>query len=191
MVRPKRPEKSYSETQSHTGLYVCEMRTEKQKKIVTKAPTGAFYGDGSGLCRRNSHVSRPYRYHHQVSSNMQSKQSKHFSFRQTARGFFSTSDNPAPIRMSNLLGAGALHLLILLCQGEVDGILVSSEQVEASNDASDVAMSAIKTSLSALQVGSAFATKIPFIAPVAGLLLQALAMRDASRLYFPSNNDVF
>ena len=46
-------------------------------------------------------------------------------------------------------------------------------------------MSAIKASLTALQVGSAFATKIPFIAPVAGLLLQALAMRDASRSLFP------
>jgi hypothetical protein len=52
-------------------------------------------------------------------------------------------------------------------------------------------MSAIKTSLSALQVGSAFATKIPFIAPVAGLLLQALTMRDVSRSYIPSNNEVF
>ncbi|KAN0132701.1 P-loop containing nucleoside triphosphate hydrolase protein, partial [Lactarius tabidus] len=88
---------------------------------------------------------------------MQSKQSKHFSFRQTARSLFSIpTDNPALIQ----------------------GVSVSSEQDDASNDASDVVMSAIKTSLSALQVGSAFATKIPFIAPVAGLLLQALTMRD-------------
>ena len=50
-------------------------------------------------------------------------------------------------------------------------------------------MSAIKTSLAALQVGSTFATKIPYIAPVAGLLLQALAMRDASPSYNPTYYD--
>jgi len=41
-------------------------------------------------------------------------------------------------------------------------------------------MSAIETSLAALKEASAIAGKIPFIAPVAGLLLQALTMRDAS-----------
>ena len=44
----------------------------------------------------------------------------------------------------------------------------------------DTAMSAIETSLAALKEASALAGKIPFIAPVAGLLLQALTMRDAS-----------
>jgi hypothetical protein len=43
----------------------------------------------------------------------------------------------------------------------------------------DVAMTAIQTSLAALQVGSAFAAKVPYIAPIAGLLLQVLTMRDA------------
>ena len=42
------------------------------------------------------------------------------------------------------------------------------------------AISAIETSLAALKEASALAGKIPFIAPVAGLLLQALTMRDAS-----------
>jgi hypothetical protein len=41
-------------------------------------------------------------------------------------------------------------------------------------------MSAIETSLAALKEASALAGKIPFISPVAGLLLQALTMRDAS-----------
>ncbi len=41
-------------------------------------------------------------------------------------------------------------------------------------------MSAVETSLAALKEASALAGKIPFIAPVAGLLLQALTMRDAS-----------
>jgi hypothetical protein len=87
-------------------LYVRGMRTEK--KGNTKAPTDAYYGDSSG-CAAGIPTSRPYRYHHQVSSNMQSKQTKHLSFRQTARSFFSTfSDNPAPIRMSHL-GARAQY----------------------------------------------------------------------------------
>jgi len=41
-------------------------------------------------------------------------------------------------------------------------------------------MSAIEASLAALKEASALAHRIPFIAPVAGLLLQALTMRDAS-----------
>ncbi|KAH9036957.1 hypothetical protein EDB85DRAFT_2142741 [Lactarius pseudohatsudake] len=43
----------------------------------------------------------------------------------------------------------------------------------------DIAMGAIQTSLSLLKEGSCLATKLPFIAPIAGLLLQALTMRDA------------
>ncbi|KAI9428592.1 hypothetical protein H4582DRAFT_2106274 [Lactarius indigo] len=41
----------------------------------------------------------------------------------------------------------------------------------------DITMSAIQTSLAALKEGSTLATKVPFIAPIAGLLLQALTMR--------------
>jgi hypothetical protein len=41
-------------------------------------------------------------------------------------------------------------------------------------------MSAIEVSLAALKEASALAGRIPFIAPVAGLLLQAITMRDAS-----------
>ncbi len=41
-------------------------------------------------------------------------------------------------------------------------------------------MSAIETSLAALRDASGLGTDIPFIAPVAGLLLQVLTMRDAS-----------
>ncbi|KAH9169920.1 hypothetical protein EDB89DRAFT_1382302 [Lactarius sanguifluus] len=47
----------------------------------------------------------------------------------------------------------------------------------------DIAMSAIQTSLAALKEGSALATKLPFIAPIAGLLLQAFTMRDEVRQY--------
>ena len=73
-------------------------------------------------------------------------------------------------------------------QGNVDVVSVSSGQV---NVLGDVAMSTIQTSLATLQVGSTFAAKIPYIAPVAGLLLQALAMREASPLCISSSNQVF
>jgi hypothetical protein len=41
-------------------------------------------------------------------------------------------------------------------------------------------MSAIETSLAALKEASTLAAKIPFIGPVAGLLLQALTIRGVS-----------
>jgi hypothetical protein len=47
----------------------------------------------------------------------------------------------------------------------------------------DIAMSAIQTSLAVLQQGSSLATHLPFIAPIAGLLLQALTMRDEVKQY--------
>jgi hypothetical protein len=56
---------------------------------------------------------------------------------------------------------------------------------ETISDTGDVAMSAIETSLAALKEASAFAGKIPYISPVAGLLLQALTMRDASGFLLP------
>ena len=49
-------------------------------------------------------------------------------------------------------------------------------------------MNAIHTSLAILQDGSSLATKLPFIAPIAGLLLQALTMRDARVPYISSSN---
>lgn len=52
----------------------------------------------------------------------------------------------------------------------------------------DTAMNAIQTSLAVLQAGSSLASKLPFIAPIAGLLLQALTMRDARVLFSPPDN---
>ncbi len=50
----------------------------------------------------------------------------------------------------------------------------------------DIAMSAIQTSLAVLKEGSSLAAKLPYIAPIAGLLLQALTMRDARIIHtFP------
>ena len=47
---------------------------------------------------------------------------------------------------------------------------------------SDVAMNAIQTSLAALKDGSALVANVPYISPIAGLLLQTLKMRDVSIL---------
>ncbi|KAH8986552.1 hypothetical protein EDB86DRAFT_2245703 [Lactarius hatsudake] len=47
----------------------------------------------------------------------------------------------------------------------------------------DIAMSAIQTSLVLLKEGSSLATNLPFIAPIAGLLLQALTMCDEVKQY--------
>ena len=49
----------------------------------------------------------------------------------------------------------------------------------------DVAMGVIESSLAALQVGSALVTNVPFISPVASIILQALQMRGVrERLVF-------
>ncbi|KAI9434855.1 hypothetical protein H4582DRAFT_746291 [Lactarius indigo] len=47
----------------------------------------------------------------------------------------------------------------------------------------DITMNAIQTSLTVLKEGSSLATNLPFIAPIAGLLLQALTMRDEVKQY--------
>ena len=51
----------------------------------------------------------------------------------------------------------------------------------------DVAMNAIQTSLAVLMAGSSLASKLPFIAPIAGLLLQVLTMRDVRVTYISSD----
>jgi hypothetical protein len=53
----------------------------------------------------------------------------------------------------------------------------------------DIAMNAIQISLAVLVAGSSLAYKLPFISPIAGLLLQALTMRDA-RVPFNSSDNV-
>jgi hypothetical protein len=55
----------------------------------------------------------------------------------------------------------------------------------------DIAMSAIETSLAVLQQGSSLTARLPFIAPIAGLILQALTMRDARVTHISPNSPVF
>ena len=52
----------------------------------------------------------------------------------------------------------------------------------------DIAMSTIQTSLAVLMAASSLASKLPFIAPIAGLLLQVFTMRDVRVTYVSSDN---
>lgn len=64
-----------------------------------------------------------------------------------------------------------------------DGTTIASASTRQTDTRNEVAMSAIQTSLVALQLGSALASKLPYISPIAGLLLQVLTMRDARLTY--------
>jgi len=59
----------------------------------------------------------------------------------------------------------------------------SSTSSEPNGRMGDTAMSGIEVSLSALKEASALTAKIPYISFVAGLLLQALTMRDEAKQY--------
>ena len=69
-----------------------------------------------------------------------------------------------------------------------DGSTVISDHTWHIDTHDDVAMSAIQTSLTVLKEGSSLATKLPFIAPIAGLLLQALTMQDARNIHISSDD---
>ena len=70
-------------------------------------------------------------------------------------------------------------------------ITVVSDLAREFGNPGDVAMGAIQTSLAVLQEGSSLAAKLPFIAPIAGLILQALTMRDARVTRISSDISVF
>ena len=68
-----------------------------------------------------------------------------------------------------------------------DVTTIASASPRQTGTRNEVAMSAIQTSLAALQLGSAFASKLPYISPIAGLLLQALTMRDVRLTHISSH----
>ena len=103
------------------------------------------------------------------------KQSKPFSFRGTFREVFSPSakhDEP-------ICECWSASILSSLAYPDWHGSAAGVDPVSSGtiSGRSDVAMSVVETSLAALQTGSALVTSVPFIAPVAGLILQALQMR--------------
>jgi hypothetical protein len=94
----------------------------------------------------------------------------------------SSGDQP-PARNYHL-GITVIWLADRFCPGVTTVVSDPAWQIDTHDD---TAMNAIQTSLAILQAGSSLASKLPFIAPIAGLLLQALTMRDARIPYIPSD----
>jgi len=86
------------------------------------------------------------------------QQSKLFSFRKTFRKVFPASEK------NNQSTPGGIDPVRPVSSGSI-------------GRGGDVAMGIIETSLAALKEGSALVAHVPFIAPVAALILQALQMR--------------
>jgi len=68
-------------------------------------------------------------------------------------------------------------------QPSATGTTVVADPAWHINMHDEVAMNTIQTTLAVLKEGGSLATKLPYIAPIAGLLLQALAMRDEVKQY--------
>ena len=113
-----------------------------------------------------------------------------FSLRQRfrrSRPANETSDSQPP--------AGKYYLLLVAAAMRpftdcfcLDGTTIVSEPEWHISMHDEVAMGAIQTALAALKEGSSLATKLPFIAPIAGLLLQALTMWDVRVTHISSDN---
>ena len=104
------------------------------------------------------------------------QQSKNFSFRKSFRKAFHIPESkiqPTRAFLQASIYALLANSALTLCLAD-DGDPMPSGSI---GGGSDLAMGVIETSLSALQTGSALVTNIPFISPIAGLILQALKMR--------------
>ena len=101
------------------------------------------------------------------------QQNKPFSLRKKFRGVFSAKNKHSnrEWRRASILSSLANSDWVYSADG-VDP--VSSGPIGGS---SDVVMNVIGTSLTILQEGSALVANVPFIGPVAGIILQALQMR--------------
>ena len=109
------------------------------------------------------------------------QQSKPFSFRKTFRKVFHISERGGQSTRESRQAS----IRLLLANLDFDfvsadaGDPITSESI---GGGSDLAMGVIETSLAALQAGSSLVTNVPFISPVAGLILQALKMRGVRGL---------
>ena len=111
------------------------------------------------------------------------QQNKPFSFRKTFRKVFPASEknyqSTCERQWASILPSLA-NSDWLCSAGSLDSVPSGSI-----GGGGDVAMGVIETSLAALKEGSALVARVPFIAPVAALILQALQMRGV-RLRFVS-----
>ena len=118
-------------------------------------------------------VSTPSHHcHHPLSSRMRSKSLKKL-FRRSRTA--SETSNNQPSASKYYLGTSTIPFAD--CFWSDTTTVVSDLDWEVAPP-DDIAMSTIQTSLVFLQEGSSLAAKLPFIAPIAGLILQALIMRD-------------
>jgi hypothetical protein len=114
-----------------------------------------------------------HHYHHSMLSKMPFKS---FSLRKRRRRSRpATSHDQAPARKYHI-GTTIISFAEFFWPGDSTIIHDPASHIDTHDD---IAMSAVQTSLAVLVAGSSLASKLPFIAPIAGLLLQALAMRDA------------
>ena len=110
-----------------------------------------------------------------------------FSFRKKSRPA-SEMSNSQPSASKYYLGATIIPFSDCFCLGETTVVSDPAWHISMHDD---VAMNAIQTALAALKEGSSLASKLPFIAPIAGLLLQALTMRDVRGAHISSDSPVF
>jgi len=109
---------------------------------------------------QNIHALSPYPSHHRLLSVMPFKS---FSLRRrTPRSRTKPSEDQTPARGT---------------------IVISDPAWPVDMHDEDITLSAIQTSLAVLMERSTLASKLPFIAPIASLLLQALTMRDEVKQY--------
>ena len=111
---------------------------------------------------------------------------KSFSLRQRRRRLpHSATPNNQPQARKYYLGARIISFAYRFRSGDSTTLSDAASHIDVHDD---IAMDAIQTSLAVLMTGSSLASKLPFIAPIAGLLLQALTMRNARVPYISSDN---
>jgi hypothetical protein len=110
---------------------------------------------------------------------------KSFSLKQRWRKFrAATSDNQPQTRKHDL-GTSIVSLTDHFWPADATVLPHPASHIDPHDD---IAMGAIQTSLAVLVTGSSLASKLPFIAPIADLLLQALTMRDVRVDHISSDN---
>ena len=122
-----------------------------------------------------------HRYHHSTLS----MPFKSFSLRQRRRRSHPPTSHDQPLARKYHIGTTIISFSDFFWPDDATIIHDPALHIDTHDD---IAIGAIQTSLAVLMAGSSLASKLPFIAPIAGLLLQALTMRDARVPYFPPDN---
>ena len=128
------------------------------------------------------HTLLSHHHHHPMLSKMSFKS---VSLRKRRhRSSPATSDDQPPTR-KYYLGS---PIISFADRSWSDTTAVVSDPASHIDTHDDMTMGTLQTSLAVLVAGSSLASKLPFIAPIAGLLLQALTMRDVRVIYITSDH---